>query len=41
MPVGMGQFHPQSTVPQQPQQATTTPAPAPPSSGTDPFAGLF
>ena len=34
----------QSTVPQQPQKVTTTPAPPPPSSWTDSFAdfaGLF
>jgi len=37
--MGMSQ-HPQSTVPLQPQQATTAPAPAPSSSATDPFADL-
>ena len=37
--IGLGP-HPQSTVPVQPQQATTTPAPAAPSSKTDPFADL-
>jgi hypothetical protein len=42
--LGMGPviFHPQSTAPQQPQQAMTTPAFGPPSSesGTDRFADL-
>ena len=43
MGMGPNMFHPQSTaIPQQqPQQATTAPAPAPPhASGTDPFADL-
>jgi ADP-ribosylation factor-binding protein GGA len=39
--MGMGLLPQSTTIPQQPKQATTTPAPAPPpSSGTDPFADL-